>query len=499
MTEPAAPPPPPPTPPAPEDRLVKTYHSAVVGGRELAYTVTCGTVVLTEESEKTKGDDEGASEGDKPRAEMSVIAYTLDSVEDRTDRPVTFAFNGGPGSASIWLHLGLLGPRRAPVREGVTTGPFRLVDNEYSLLDISDIVFIDPVSTGFSRAVVGEKAKQFHGFQRDIESISEVIRLWTTRNRRWPSPKFLIGESYGTTRGAGVAAHLQERYGLFLNGMMLVSGALDFGLLSFDPGNDAPYVGFLPTYAATAWYHGRLAPDLQADLRATVAEVERFAVEEYAVALAKGARLADDERAHIIQQLARYTGLSEDYIDRTDLRIVDQRFFKELLRDQRRTVGRLDSRFRGIDRDAAGETPEDDASFSASMAPFAATFNDYVRGDLGFETDRTYEILHPNLWKTWSYADHENKYVNVGELLRKTVSGNPGLKVFVASGYYDLATPHFTTDIVIDHLALDPTLRGNITTGYYEAGHMMYIHEPSLAALKADLAAFIAGAIAPAA
>ncbi|MDX6378572.1 MAG: hypothetical protein QOE98_2875, partial [Gaiellaceae bacterium] len=332
-------------------------------------------------------------------------------------------------------------------------------------------------------------------FQRDIESISEVIRLWTTRNRRWTSPKFLIGESYGTTRGAGVAAHLQERYGFFLNGVMLVSGALDFGLLEFNKGNDAPYIGFLPTYAATAWYHGRLAPDLQADLRATVAEVERFAIEEYAVALAKGARLPDDERARVAKQVARYTGLSEDYVDRADLRISDQRFFKELLRDQRRTVGRLDSRFRGIDRDAAGETAEDDASFAAAMAPFAATFNDYVRGDLGFETDRTYEILHPSLWKTWSYADHENKYVSVGELLRKTVSANPGLQVFVASGYYDLATPHFTTDIVIDHLALDPTLRGNVTTAYYEAGHMMYIHEPSLAALKADLATFIDRAI----
>jgi carboxypeptidase C (cathepsin A) len=494
MTEPSAPPPPP-SPPAPEDRLVKTYHSAIVGGRELAYTVSAGTIVLKEESEKKDGESEGESEGEKPRAEVSVIAYTLDSVEDRTDRPITFAFNGGPGSASVWLHLGLLGPRRAPVVEGVTTGPFRLVDNEHSLLDVSDIVFIDPVSTGYSRAVVGEKAKQFHGFQRDIESISEVIRLWTTRNRRWTSPKFLIGESYGTTRGAGVAAHLQERYGFFLNGVMLVSGALDFGLLEFNKGNDAPYIGFLPSYAATAWYHGRLAPDLQADLRATVAEVERFAIEEYAVALAKGARLPDDERARVAKQVARYTGLSEDYVDRADLRISDQRFFKELLRDQRRTVGRLDSRFRGIDRDAAGETAEDDASFAAAMAPFAATFNDYVRGDLGFETDRTYEILHPSLWKTWSYADHENKYVSVGELLRKTVSANPGLHVFVASGYYDLATPHFTTDIVIDHLALDPTLRGNVTTAYYEAGHMMYIHEPSLAALKADLTAFIDRAI----
>jgi len=491
----------PPTPPAaappPEDRLVRTVHSAIVGGRELAYTVTCGTIVLREESFKKDGDAAGESEGDKARAEVSVVAYTLDGAHDRTERPVTFAFNGGPGSASVWLHLGCLGPRRARVGEGATTGPFKLVDNEYSLLDVSDLVFIDPVSTGFSRAVVGEKAKQFHGFQRDIESVAEVIRLWTTRNRRWTSPKFLAGESYGTTRGTGVAAYLQDRFGLYLNGLMLISCALDFGQLEFDRGNDLPYIGFLPTYAATAWYHKRLAPDLQADLRATVAEVEEFAVTDYAVALARGARLPDDERARIIAQLARYTGLSEDYIDRSDLRISDQRFFKELLRPERRTVGRIDSRFLGIDRDAAGETPEDDPSIGPVYAPFAATLNDYVRGELEFETDRAYEVLHPTLWKDWSYAEHENKYVAVGETLRKTMTANAAMKVFVASGYYDLATPHFTTDCVINRLGLDPTLRGNITTRYYEAGHMMYIHDPSLAALKADLTAFLADAIRP--
>jgi carboxypeptidase C (cathepsin A) len=497
MPDPSAPPPPPPAapPPPPEDRLVRTVHAAVVDGRELAYTVTCGTIVLREESETKEGDKAGTSEGDKPRAEVSVIAYTLDGVQDRTDRPVTFAFNGGPGSASVWLHLGCLGPRRARVREDVMSGPFRLEDNAYSLLDVSDLVFIDPVSTGFSRALVGEQAKQFHGFQRDIESVAEVIRLWTTRNRRWTSPKFLAGESYGTTRGTGVAAHLQDRFGLYLNGLMLISCALDFGQLEFDRGNDLPYIGFLPTYAATAWYHKRLAPDLQADLRATVAEVEEFAVTDYAVALARGARLPGDERARIIEQLARYTGLSEDYIDRSELRISDQRFFKELLRPERRTVGRIDSRFLGIDRDAAGETPEDDPSIGPVYAPFAATLNDYVRGELEFETDRAYEVLHPTLWKDWSYADHENKYVDVGETLRKTMTANPSLKVFVASGYYDLATPHFTTDAVINRLGLDATLQDNITTRYYEAGHMMYIHEPSLAALKADLSAFVAGAI----
>ena len=290
MTEPASPTPPP-TPPAPEDRLVKTYHSAVVGGRELAYTVSCGTIVLKEESEKRRATTRARRRGTSraPRCSSSPTRSTASRTAATGPSPSrSTAAPARRPCGCTWACSGRAARRST---EGVATGPFRLVDNEHSLLDVSDLVFIDPVSTGYSRAVVGEKAKQFHGFQRDIESVGEFIRLWTTRYRRWASPKFLIGESYGTTRAAGLAAHLQDRHGMYLNGLMLVSGALDFGQLDFDHGNDLPYVVFLPTYAATAWYHKRLAPDLQADLRATVAEVERFAVEEYAVALAKGARL----------------------------------------------------------------------------------------------------------------------------------------------------------------------------------------------------------------
>src|SRR5262249_54881491 len=313
MPDPVPPPPPAPTPPPPppEDRLIRTVHSAIVGGRELAYTVSCGTIVLREESEAKDGDAAGTSEGDKPRAEVSVIAYTLDGVQDRTERPVTFAFNGGPGSASVWLHLGCLGPRRATVHDDVMSGPFRLTDNQHSLLDVSDLLFIAPVSTGYSRAVGGERARLSRASQRDLGWVGGVSRPGTPGTRRWTSPKFLAGESYGTTRGTGVAAYMQDRFGLYLNGLVLISCALDFGQLEFDRGNDSPYIGFLPTYAATAWYHGRLAPDLQADLRATVAEVEEFAVTEYATALARGATLPDADRSRIIERLARYTGLTE--------------------------------------------------------------------------------------------------------------------------------------------------------------------------------------------
>jgi carboxypeptidase C (cathepsin A) len=435
-----------------DDKPSQTQHAIRVDGHELKYTATAGTLPI-------RGED------GKVAARMFYVAYTRDG-EDPKTRPVSFLYNGGPGSATVWLHMGSFAPRRVQMADDgfQPAPPYHLVDNENTLLDVTDLVFIDAISTGYSRAVAGVNAAQFHGQSGDLHAFGDFINEYLKANSRWPSPKFLIGESYGTTRGTGVAAYMQDRYGLYLNGLMLVSCALDFGQLEFERGNDTPYIGFLPTYAATAWYHGRLAPDLQADLRATVAEVEEFAVTDYAVALARGAKLADADRSRIIAQLARYTGLTEDYIDRADLRISDQRFFKELLRSERRTVGRIDSRFLGIDRDAAGETPEDDPSIGPVYAPFAATLNDYVRGSLEFETDRAYEVLHPTLWKDWSYAEHENRYVDVGETLRKTMTANPSLKV-------------------------------NITTRYYEAGHMMYIHEPSLAALKADLAAFLDAAI----
>jgi len=482
--------------PSPADQLVVTQHTVKIGGKEIPYTVTTGTIVLKEEAEK-KGDEAGASDGEKPRATVFFIAYTRRDVKDLAKRPVTFSFNGGPGSSSVWLHLGVLGPRRVVMDEigNLPPPPYRLADNPFSLLDQTDLVFIDPVSTGYSRAVTGEKAKDFHTFKKDIESVGDFIRLYATRYRRWLSPKFLIGESYGTTRAAGLSGYLQDRHGMFLNGVMLVSSILDFGTALFQYSNDQAYVFFLPTYAATAWYHKRLAPKLQKDLRKTLDEVEEFASGAYSAALMKGSALGADERSRVAAQLSRYTGLSTEYLERCDLRIEIMRFTKELLRDQRRTVGRLDSRFTGIDRDAAGEAMSNDPSFTNVIGPYTAVFNDYVRGELKFESDLPYEIISLKVNEAWKFDDHENRYVDVSETLRKAMSINPHLKVYVANGYYDLATPYFATEYTFNHLSLDPSLRGNVSMGYYEAGHMMYIHEPSLMRMKKELAAFLKSAV----
>jgi carboxypeptidase C (cathepsin A) len=479
--------------PEPADRLVVTQHSVRVGDRKLAYTVTAGTLILREESEK-KGENEGVSEGEKPRAAVFFVAYTLNEDDaDHSKRPVTFSFNGGPGSSSVWLHLGALGPRRVLMDDAgnLTQPPYRLTDNEHSLLDETDLVFIDPVSTGFSRAVTGEKAKEFHNFKKDIESVGDFIRLYCTRWRRWPSPKFLVGESYGTTRAAGLSGYLQERHGMYLNGIMLVSSVLDFQTLEFLPTNDLPSIVYLPAYAATAWYHKRLAPELQKDLRRTLDEAEAFATGEYATALLKGSALGAAERGAIAAKVARYTGLSQDYVERSNLRPEIMRFCKELLRDQRRTVGRLDSRYLGTDRDAAGGEAATDPSFANIMGPYTSTLNDYLRTELKFESDLPYEILNFKANEAWGFHEHENKFVEVVETLRAAMTMNPFLKVFVANGYFDLATPYFASEHTFHHLGLDDAFAANVSMGYYEAGHMMYVHVPSLAKLKQDLAAFV--------
>jgi len=476
--------------PEPADQISVTHHRTRIGKRDIAYTVTCGTMVLREESEK-----EGKSEGEKARARVFFIAYSLDNVADKAKRPVTFSFNGGPGSSSVWLHFGVLGPRRVDLdAEGFASAPpGRLVPNEFSLLDTSDLVFIDPVGTGFSRMVEGEKVKEYHEYKRDLESVGEFIRLWVSRYGRWASPKFLIGESYGTTRASGLAGHLLERYGMYLNGVMLVSCALDFAVLRFDPANDLPPILFLPTYAATAWYHKRLPADLQKKpLRKLLDEVEAFAAGEYAAALFQGARLPAKARKDIVQRVARYTGLGADYVDRTDLRIEIFRFCKELLRDDKRTVGRLDSRYTGVDRDSAGEEFEFDPAMVEIFGPYAAAANDYLRNELRFESDIPYEVIRP-FYVDWGWKDYANRYAAVGETLRKAMSMNPRMRVLVASGYFDFATPHFAADYSLDHLGLAPELRKNISVTYYEAGHMMYAHRPSLAKLATELRRFVAG------
>ncbi|WP_298815995.1 S10 family peptidase [Chloroflexus sp.] len=479
---------PPSNPPAPPvDQIVQSQHTVMINGAEIRYTATAGVIIMKEEAEK-----DGVSAGEQARAGIFFVAYTRDDVTDLSRRPITFAFNGGPGSSSVWLHLGLFGPQRVlmTVEGWPLSPPGRIVPNQYSLLDVSDLVFIDPVSTGYSRAVAGESPKQFHDFRKDIESVGDFIRLYTSRYGRWLSPKYLAGESYGTTRAAGLAGYLQERHGLYLNGLMLISAVLHFQTLSFDHGNDLPYMLFLPSYTATAFYHRRLEPELQRDLNATLRAVESFALGDYALALLQGDQLDPATFDYIATQLARYTGLSRDYVTRSRLRIRDDRFVKELLRDQQRTVGRLDSRFTGSDRDAVGEVVEFDPSLAAITGPYTAALNHYAREQLGFCSDLPYEILTERVWP-WSFNDHQNRYVDVAETLRRAMHRNPGLRVHVASGYYDLATPYFATRYTLNHLALDPALRAQIGESFYPAGHMMYIHEPSLAALKSVLADFV--------
>jgi len=458
-----------------------TRHEIRVGSRTLRYTVTTGVMPLKSAAGETE-------------ARIFYMAYTLDGANDAARRPLMFSFNGGPGSSSVWLHLGALGPRRVQMMPdgAMPPPPFQLVDNEHTWLDFTDLVFIDPVGTGYSRAARPDLASKFFGLQGDIQSVGEFIRLYLVKNSRWTSPLFLVGESYGTTRAAGLSGYLVER-GVAFNGVMLVSTVMNFQTTRFARGNDLPYVLFLPTYAAIAWYHKRLPPDVQgADLRRFLDEVERWAATDYTVALAKGDRLTPSERQEVIDRLNRYTGLSKTFLDNSDLRVEIQRFDKELLRDQRRTVGRLDGRFKGMDATAADATPEFDPSMAAIRPPYTATFNQYVRAELGFRSDLEYYILGGGVGR-WDFGA-DNAYADVSEALRSAFAKNPYMKLFVASGYYDLATPYFAAEYTLRHMALDPSLRGNVTSTFYEAGHMMYIDQTSLAQLKRDAAAFVQNA-----
>ncbi|MBD3382940.1 MAG: peptidase S10, partial [candidate division Zixibacteria bacterium] len=367
--------------------------------------------------------------------------------------------------------------------------PYELVNNDYSLLDHTDLVFIDPVSTGYSRAVPGEDPKQFHGVREDIRSVGEFIRLFLTRYERWNSPKFLVGESYGTLRAAGLADFLQSEHGMYLNGVMLVSSILDFVTARFHQGNDLPYILFLPTYTATAYYHGQLGDDFE-NLQDALNSAEEFAIGDYADALLRGDLLTEREYNQVASRLSQLTGLPAEYIRQSNLRVPIWRFVKELLREEGRTVGRLDSRFQGIDRDRVAEGYDYDPSYAEIQGPYSTLLNDYVRTELMFESDLPYEILTGNV-HPWNFSDFENRYVSTSDRLRQAMTVNPNLKVFVANGYYDLATPYFATEYTFNHLQLDDELKDNVSMSYYEAGHMMYIRLESLKKLKADLADFI--------
>jgi carboxypeptidase C (cathepsin A) len=467
--------------PPPEEKTSQTKHSITIGGQELKYTATAGTVLL-------KKEDGTAT------ASIFYIAYIKDNVPDQTRRPLTFAFNGGPGSSSVWLQLGALGPKRVMMdpQGNPLPPPYRLVDNEYSILDVTDLVFIDPVSTGFSRAIPETDAKNFHSLTGDLDSVADFIRLYTTRNSRWTSPKFLAGESYGTTRAAALSGHLIEE-GIAFNGVALLSSVLNFESVRFGPGNDLPYELFLPTYTATAWYHKKLPPDLMRDRQKAIEEAEQFAAHEYTLALMKGDGISSEERAQVVAKLARLTGLAAKYIDDSNLRVPIFHFTKELLRDEHRTVGRYDSRMEGIDFDAVAPSPEYDPSYAGVFAPFTAAWNQYVRADLKWESDLPYEILTGRV-RPWNWGDYSNRYVNVSDSLREAMTQNRDLRVFVANGYYDLATPFFSTQYTFNHLGLDPALRDHVSMDFFEAGHMMYTHKPSLERLKADLGKFITSA-----
>ncbi len=464
------------------ERRVVTRHSAVIAGRRLAYTATAGTLTIR--------DDDG-----KPTASVFYVAYTAGDGRDAR-RPVTFFYNGGPGSSTVWLHMGSLGPVRVRTDSPSAThnAPFDLADNNDSLLDRSDLVFLDAIGAGFSRPLGDTRLAAFWGTDPDIDAFARAIERYLTVNGRWNSPKFIFGESYGTTRSAGLSYKLQED-GVQLNGVILLSSILNYGRR--DPGFDQELVNYLPSYAAAAAYHNRLAVP-PADLAAYLREVRDWARGPYALALAKGEDLSDAERRALADKMAAYTGLSARFILDNDLRVAPSRFRKELLRDQRRTLGRYDDRFTGIDVDAGADSPQYDPSDTGIAGAFVAAFHDYLARDLGYTTDLTYRPTHYDRALHWDFrhrapGDREGGNTNEADValdLSAAMRQNPHLLVYSLNGIYDLATPFFGTEYDLAHMQLDPTLRANLRFAYYPSGHMVYLNPQALASMKADLARF---------
>jgi carboxypeptidase C (cathepsin A) len=467
-----------------EEPPIVTKHSIRVGSRQLNYTVTTGFMPL---KNAVSGDTE---------AKIFFIAYTLDGVPAGEKRPLMFSFNGGPGSASVWLHLGALGPKRVKMLDDglMPPPPYEMEDNQQTWLTDTDLVFIDPVGTGYSRAAKPELASKFFGVRGDIDSVGEFIRLYLGRYERWSSPLFLVGESYGTTRASGLSDNLFD-HGIGLNGIMLISTVMNFQTIRFADNNDLPLVLILPSYAATAWYHKRLPASMQAKPVAQVAkEAREFAANEYMPALLRIDSLTPQERSALSAKFSSFTGLSTDYIERNDFRIELGKFNKELTRDIRRTSGRLDSRFLGIDRSASGDDPDNDPSMSAIRPPYTAVFNDYVRRDLGFKSDQEYYILGGGITGPWNW-NTSNGYADTSMPMKDAMAKNPYMQIFIACGYYDMATPFYAAEYTVSAMNLDPSLRKNISFSYYEAGHMMYIEKNSLRKLKDDASAFISNSL----
>jgi carboxypeptidase C (cathepsin A) len=463
----------------PQAKPVVTRHKVIVGGKEIDYTATASRLPIMNDAGETE-------------AEIFFIAYTVGSSVPVSRRPLLFLFNGGPGASSVWLHLGAAGPRRVQMLAdgSMPPPPYVLVDNEFTWLDKADLVFIDPVGTGYSRAVKPELTKKFASVAGDIDSMGRFIRLYLTQYERWSSPLFLVGESYGTFRAAGLSEYLIE-HGIALNGIIMISSIMDFQTISFDHDNDLPYVLFLPSYTATAWYHKKLAP--QSDLDKTLKAVEVWTETDYVTALGKGDRLSPGEREAVVGKLAEFTGLEKAFIDNRNLRIDRKSFVNELLRKQRQVVGYMDSRFT-----APNLAPEEPSGFDPTVAtirpPFTATFNNYVRGDLGFKSDLEYFTLGGGIGH-WDW-DAKNSYADASGNLLNTFARNPYMKLFIATGCFDLATPYLATEYTLSHLGLTPTLRDNITTRRYRSGHMMYLDGTSISQLKRDVSQFLSSTLA---
>jgi carboxypeptidase C (cathepsin A) len=421
-------------------------------------------------------------------------SYTVDNAG--RNRPITFVFNGGPGSSSVWLHMGALGPRRVVMNENglPPAPPYQVVDNAYSWLNETDLVFIDPIETGFSRPEDGQSKSLFTGVTEDVQSVGDFIRHYVSKHNRWASPKYLAGESYGTTRAAGLSGYLQDRHGIYLNGIVLISAVLNFQTLAFNDGNDLPHALFLPSFAAAAWAHNKVDRSRYPNLKNFLEEVEQYALGVYTLFLNMGDRLSMQERQELGKQLSIYTGLSEDFLASHHYRLSTWIFTKELLRDEGYTIGRFDALVKGRDKKSAGDSYDFDPSYNLSIfGPYTMAINDHLRNHLNFQWDETvYEILTGNV-RPWNYGSAQNRYLNVAETLRDAIHKNNDLKVLICSGYFDLATPYFATDYTVDHMFIAPEFRDNIQTRYYEGGHMMYSIPKELEQFTKDIRTFYNG------